>query len=236
MMRLHQMSVCALLLCASNFVHAQETPATPAAPDSPGAGSPCVDEKAKAELIAKKRGRRLDQRDFVKTARHELTVQGGYYVSDLLDGTFLVGAAYTYHLTEDVGIEASFGYSQVRSTVAKRLEADRGVTILPKEDRVYLVFTDLVWSPIHGKMRVFADTIVHFDLHGAVGVGVIDNATSFGAAGQFGLGAKVLLGKSWALRLDVRDHLYRQQVLQVNQYVQDFSLTLGVSVFLPTGL
>jgi outer membrane beta-barrel protein len=195
----------------------------------------CVDEKLKKQLIDQKRGRRSDERDFVKQARHELTVFGGYYVSDLLDGTYIVGAAYTYHLTEDVGIEASFGFSQIKSSVAQRLERDRNVTILPKEDNVYLVFTDLVWSPIHGKMRWFADSIIHFDIHGVVGVGIIDNSTSFGAAGQFGLGMKVLLGKSWAVRVDVRDHLYKQQILQVRDYVQDFSLTLGVSVFLPVG-
>ena len=120
--------------------------------------------------------------------------------------------------------------------MAARLEHDRGVTVLPKDDRVFLVFSDLIWSPIHGKLRLFADSIVHFDLHAAVGVGIIDNSTSFGAAGQFGVGAKIFLSPSWALRLDVRDQLYRQQVLSVNQYVQDFSLTLGVSVFLPTRL
>jgi len=196
----------------------------------------CVDPVEKAKLIAQKRGRRADERDFVKTARHELTVQGGYYVSDLLDGTFVVGGAYTYHLTEDAAIEASFGYSRVSSSVAARLERDRGVTILPKQDRVYLVFTDLVWSPVHGKMRMFADSIIHFDIYGAAGVGIIDNATSFGAAGQFGLGTKIFLSPSWAVRLDVRDQLYKQQILSVRQYVNDFSLTLGVSVFLPTRL
>ena len=83
------------------------------------AGADCVDEKEKKALIEAKRGRRMDQRDFTKASRHELTLQGGYYVSDLLDGTFIVGAAYTYHLTEDVGIEASFGYSQVRSSARR---------------------------------------------------------------------------------------------------------------------
>jgi outer membrane beta-barrel protein len=200
------------------------------------AGADCVDEAQKKKLIEEKRGRRADERDFVKAARHEITLQGGYYVSDLLDGTFIAGLAYTYHLTEDAGIEASFGYSQVRSSVASRLEQDRGVMVLPQEDRVYLVFTDLVWSPVHGKLRVFADSIVHFDLYGVAGVGVIDNATSFGAAGQFGLGSKIFLSKSWAVRLDVRDQLYKQQILSVRQYVQDFSLTLGVSLFLPTRL
>jgi outer membrane beta-barrel protein len=200
------------------------------------AAADCVDPVEKAKLIAEKRGRRADERDFVKTARHELTLQGGYYVSDLLDGTYVVGAAYTYHLTEDAAVEASFAFSQVRSSVAARLEHDRGVSVLPKEDRVYLVFTDLVWSPVHGKMRFFADSIVHFDIYGAAGVGLIDNATSLGVAGQFGLGTKVFLSKSWAVRLDVRDQLYKQQILSVRQYVQDISLTLGVSVFLPTRL
>jgi outer membrane beta-barrel protein len=196
----------------------------------------CVDEQEKARLISEKRGRRADERDFVKIGRHELTLQGGYYVSDLFDGTFVVGGAYTYHLTEDAGIEASFNYSRVRSSVASRLEQDRGVTVLPKEDRVFLIFTDLIWSPIHGKMRVFADSIIHFDIYGAAGIGVVDNSTSFGVAGQFGVGTKIFLSRSWAIRLDVRDQLYRQQVLSVNQYVQDFSLTLGVSLFLPTRL
>ncbi len=200
------------------------------------AGADCVDPDEKAKLIAQKRGRREDERDFVKTARHELTIMGGYYVSDLLDGTYIVGGAYTYHLTEDAGIEASFNFSQVRSSVASQLEHDHGVTILPKQDRVYLVFTDLVWSPVHGKMRMFADAIVHFDIFGLAGVGIIDNATSFGAAGQFGVGTKIFLSPSWALRLDVRDQLYKQQILDVRQYVNDFSLTLGVSVFLPTRL
>ena len=205
-----------------------------------GLGAPasadCVDEKEKERLIAKKRGRRASEREFVKLARHELTLQAGYYVSDLLDGTFVVGGAYTYHITEDVSVEASFGYSKVRSSIAKRLENDRSITVLPPEDRVFLVFTDLVWAPVHGKFRLFADSIVHFDLYGAAGVGVIDNSTSFGAAGQLGLGARIWLSPSWALRIDVRDQLYRQQILTVNQFVQDISLTLGVSVFLPPKL
>jgi len=213
---------------ATDPVPAAALPATPR--------TDCVDEEEKKKLINAKRGRRGDLREFVKQARHELTLQGGYYVSDLLDGTFVLGAAYTYHLTEDVAVEASFAWSQVRSSVAKRLEQDRSVTVLPPEDRVFLVFTDLVWSPIHGKLRMFADTVLHFDIYGAAGVGVIDNATSFGAAGQFGIGSRLLLGRSWAIRLDVRDQVYKQQILAVSQYVNDLSLTLGVSLFLPTGL
>ena len=196
----------------------------------------CVDEKEKARLISQKRGRRADAPDFVKAARHELTLSGGYFVSDLFDGTFVVGAAYTYHLTEDVGVEASFGFSEAHSSVAAKLELDRNVTVLPKTDPLYMAFANLIWSPLHGKMNLFSGTILHFDLFAAAGAGVLDSATSFGAAGQVGVGGKFFLSRSWALRVDVRDTIYREQVLAVSQYVQDFSLTLGVSLFLPTGL
>ena len=40
----------------------------------------------------------------------------------------------------------------------------------------------LVWSPVYGKLRL-GGSIVHFDLHADIGVGVIDSKTSRGAAG-----------------------------------------------------
>ena len=51
--------------------------------------------------------------EFIKAGRHELSLLGGYYVSDLFDGTFVLQGAYTYHLTEDVGVEGSFGWGGV---------------------------------------------------------------------------------------------------------------------------
>jgi hypothetical protein len=59
----------------------------------------CVDENVKADLLAKRRQRGAKERLFQQTNRHELTAWGGYYVSDLFDGTYIVGGAYTYHMT-----------------------------------------------------------------------------------------------------------------------------------------
>jgi outer membrane beta-barrel protein len=198
------------------------------------ASADCVDEAEKARLLEAKRGRLSSvDRDVPKAGRHELSLWAGYYVSDLLDGTFVVTGAYTYHLTEDWGIEASFGWSKLRSSVASRLEADRGVSVLPPDDRVLLLFTDLVWAPLHGKAQLFTASIVHFDFYLVAGAGVIDNSTSLGAAGQFGVGMKMFLHPAVAVRVDVRDHLYQQQVLATHQYVNDFAVTLGLSLLLP---
>jgi outer membrane beta-barrel protein len=201
---------------------------------STSARADCVDPAEQKKLLESKRlTRASEERDFVKAGRHEISVMGGYYVSDLFDGTFVLTGAYTYHLTEDVGVEGSFGWSKVRSSVASKLEADHAVTVLPPEDRVFLVFANAVYAPLHGKAQLFSDYILHFDLYGSLGVGLIDNSTSLGAAGQAGVGIKAFLGKAFAIRLDVRDQVYRAQVLGTSQYVSDFQVTLGVSLFLP---
>ena len=52
-----------------------------AATATPG-GDACIDEDVKADLFAKRKQRTSRDRLFQQTNRHELTVQGGYYVSD----------------------------------------------------------------------------------------------------------------------------------------------------------
>jgi hypothetical protein len=43
----------------------------------------------------------------------------------------------------------------------------------------------------------------------------------------------VYFGRGIAVRLDVYDHLYREQVLSTSQIANDISVSLGVSLFLP---
>ena len=46
----------------------------------------CIDEDVKADLFAKRKQRTSRDRLFQQTNRHELTLRGGYYVSDTFDG------------------------------------------------------------------------------------------------------------------------------------------------------
>ena len=78
-------------------------------------------------------------------------------------------------------------------------------------------------------------SITHFDLYVAAGAGVVDSALSSDLAGNVGLGLKFFLGRAVAIRVDVRDHLFRQQLLARQVFVDDLTTTLGLSVFLPVG-
>ena len=218
---------------------------SPASPDEASAGGAgpsqgpdqngdaCVDENIKADLFAKRKMRTTRERLFQQTNRHELTVQGGYYVSDLFDGTYTYGAAYAYHMTEDLAVEAQGNYTRLTSSGGPELE--RTFELLQGKPRRQLSFdADLIWVPAHAKMRL-GGSITHLDLYLALGGGVVDSALSSDLAGNGGFGMKFFLGHAFAIRVDVRDHVFREQLLADKELVNDLTATLGFSVYLPMG-
>jgi outer membrane beta-barrel protein len=214
----------------------------------------CIDEDIKADLFAKRKQRTSRDRLFQQTNRHELTIQGGYYSSDLFDGVSsghlgdlpyvgrvpglrstptpgTLGLAYTYHMTEDLGVEASAAITSLTSYGGPELE--RTFAVLQGRPRRELYFdADLIWVPAHAKMRL-GGSITHFDFFLAAGAGVVDSVVSEDLAGNGGFGFKFFLGHAWALRIDVRDRIYRQQLLAQTLLVNDLTTTIGLSLYLP---
>ena len=224
----------------------EESAKAEAATAKPG-GDACIDEDVKADLFAKRKQRTSRERLFQQTNRHELTLRTGYYASDTFDGvvyaqqakvgsvslyTFGIFAlAYGYHMTEDFAVEATAGVTQLTSKGGPELE--RTFAVLQNKPRRQLMFDAvLVYSLAHAKMR-FGGSITHFDFFLAAGGGVVDSVVSSGIAGTGGFGLKFFLGKAFAFRLDLRDHVFQQQLLAESFVVNDISATLGLSLFLP---
>ncbi len=194
----------------------------------------CVDRELMDKLSLARKRRGADPRDFVKARRHELSTMGGYYVSDLFSATWVAGASYTFHMTEELAVEAAFSYTHADADLARAIEDGRAVVVRDEYAPITFISSALVWSPLHGKLR-FGGSIVHFDLHLDAGVGVVDSQTSRGAAGIGGVGIKLFAGRAVGFRIDVRDHVYQQELLERRFLVNDLSVTAGISVFLPFG-
>lgn len=197
-----------------------------------GTTSQCIDEEIADRLAQKRKRRGAVDRLFVKQGRHELTVLGGYYASDLFSGTWVLGGAYTYHMTDQTAVELGGGVTHANADIIRAIEDDRGQVLDDDYARVIYAESLLVWSPIYGKLRL-GGTIAHFDLHLDAGVGVVDSTTSRGAMGVGGIGMKLFLGKAIALRLDARDRVFRQELLDEHFLVNDLAVTAGFSLFAP---
>jgi outer membrane beta-barrel protein len=199
---------------------------------APGSTAMCIDQEIADRLAIKRKRRGAVDRLFVKQGRHELSAGGGYYASDLLSGTYIVGGSYTYHMTDETAVELAGWWTHANADLIRALEANRGTVVADTYAREILAESLLVWSPVYGKMRL-GGSIAYFDIHADIGVGVIDSKTSRGAAGVLGFGIKLFMGEAVAFRIDARSRTFRQELLDERFLVSDSAITASLSLFLP---
>ena len=192
----------------------------------------CIDQEIADRLAVKRKRRKVVDRLFVKQARHELSLIGGYYVSDLFSSTYAVGGSYTYHMTENTAVELNASITHADAELVRALEGERDTVVDDDFAQVRFLESLLLWTPVYGKLRL-GGSVSRFDIHLDAGVGVVNSQTSRGAAGVGGIGFKLFIGRALAVRIDARDHVFRQELLDERFLVNDLSLTLGLSLFLP---
>lgn len=193
----------------------------------------CIDEAIRDELNARRRYRGVRERLFQKALRHEVSVMGGIYAADLLSASYLLQAAYTFHVTEDIGLEASFAYTRADSELVRIIEQDRGISLIRVDAPVYVYQAHLLWTLAYGKLRWFGDGIGRFDFNIAIGGGLTDNQTSRGLMFSAGIGVKFFFDEWFSIRIDIRDQVMQQELLGESAIVNNLTATLGFSVFLP---
>jgi outer membrane beta-barrel protein len=208
-----------------------------AASIAPDARAQCVDDELRQELVGGRHYRGVQDRLFTKAFRHELSAMGGVYAADLYSSSWLGGGAYTFHFSEDLGLEASVAFTRFRSAVTDSYERRYpDIEVLERPDRPgRLYFGHLVWTLAYGKLRWMGGGISRFDFNVAVGAGVTDDSTSRGVTGSAGLGAKLFVGSWFAFRIDARDHVLDESLVGDQHLVNDVVVTLGGSVFVPFG-
>jgi outer membrane beta-barrel protein len=202
------------------------------------ANAQCVDEALKQQLIGQRAYRGVVPRLFKKALRHELSAMGGWYAGDISDGAPIYGGAYTFHFTEDLGLEASYLRTRQHFALLQAVnQRQQGlVNIVQAEDNPIQFFMGhLVWSLAYGKVRWMGGGISRFDFYLSLGAGATVEPGDLGLTGSGGFGTKFYFTEWLALRLDVRDQVRAQQRVQlgVERIVNDISTMGGLSVFLP---
>jgi outer membrane beta-barrel protein len=197
----------------------------------------CVDEELKEQLLGRRAYRGVVPRLFKKALRHELSAFGGWYAADLSDGRATFGGAYTFHFTEDLGLEASylrthrsFGFLDAIN------DRQQGLTqITQNEDAaVQLFMGHVIWSLAYGKIRWFGGPIGRFDFYLALGAGAADEDGTSSVAASGGFGMKFHLAQWMLVRLDIRDHVHSLRApLGVDEVVNDITTLAGLSLMLP---
>jgi len=174
----------------------------------------------------------VQKRDFLKRMRLETSIWGGFFASDLLSTSYNYGGALAFYPFEDLGIEASLMVTQFNLGVEKPLtQFFSGQVFQPS--LAYVLTGNVVWSPIHLKMRATEKAIVHGDLFFVLGGGNTFNDTVQGATFDVGIGLKIYPNRWIAIRFDLRDYILLQEAVAVQRVTNNLVGVLGLSLFLP---
>jgi outer membrane beta-barrel protein len=192
-----------------------------------------------------------------KAGRFEATATGNLSLNDAFFTKYFGGVKLGYHLAESlsVAVHGAGGFTS-KSGSAVRCSAsgcsDATETMLrqvPGRIR-WLAGAEVAWSPVYGKLNFFSEKVAHFDLSILAGPDLVAHdevlhaddaarspgvATSFG--GHVGVGVRVFLAESVAVRLELKDYLYSVKVPNVGSggdLQNQLFAEMGLSFFLPT--
>jgi len=209
--------------------------ADPRAPSRPSdAPVPsCLDQSIVDQLGQSVRPRGVQKRDFRKRGQIELVARGGMFASDLLSTSYLYGGAAAFFLTEDLGLEGGVDTTYVK------LDLDRPLADFTGHDRFspgrgFLVLGNLLWSPVHAKLKM-GDGIVHADVLFAAGGGRLLHDSVQGMAFDGGLLFDLFLSQWVTLRFDMRAVVLVQEAVGETRLTNNLTLTGGLGLWLPTG-
>ena len=197
----------------------------------------CVDEALKEQLVGKRAYRGVVPRLFKKALRHEISAMGGWFAGDVTDGAPIYGGAYTFHFTEDLGLEAAYFRTERAFGLLDDI-ADRNAGLVDivedTESPVNIFLGHLVWSMAYGKVRWFGGPIGRFDFYLSLGAGAVDEAGSRGVAGSAGIGMKLWMTEWLLFRFDARDMIRPVRTpLGTERIVNDLTFMGGLSLFIP---
>jgi outer membrane beta-barrel protein len=194
----------------------------------------CLDASIKDELGRELKPRGVQKRDFLKNKKVQITARGGLYAGDLTSSSWVGGGALSFWFTEDLGLELGFQVTPIA------LDLDDPLAGFFGDDRFekglgYLPLANLMWSPIHTKMKI-GDGIVHGDLMVFAGGGRLIHDSVQGATFDAGVALELFTTHFLTLRFEARDVMAVQEAVAETRFTNNLMATLGFSIWIPTWL
>ena len=200
-----------------------------------------------------------------KAGKLELTIPAGVIsLNDAFFSKYMAGAKLTYHLTESwsFGVNGSLGTSSAtgstsictvrdpNSSQAACTAADSRQLNQVPGDIKWIAAGEVGFSPLYGKLNLFGEKALHFDLSLLVGADLVSYRDVLGATaanagatpgtistpgGHVGIGARLFFARFMALRLELREVFYKVSALPTGNLQTQLLAEAGLSFFIPVG-
>ena len=208
-------------------------PAAPAKPSDAPLPS-CLDQTIAGQLGEQLKPRGVQKKSFLKRHKVNLVIHGGLYGGDLTSSSWIAGGTLGMFITEDFGVAAEFDLTPLTLDLDAPLNQFFGDNRF-QAGMAYVALGNAFWAPIHAKMKI-GGGIVHSDIMLFAGGGRMINDAVQGLAFDAGAAIDLFVTKVVTVRLDARDLMAIEEISGETRYTHNLIGTMGLAVWIPTGL
>jgi len=173
---------------------------------------------------------------FLKRLRAEIYPFVGVSLNDAFYRYYHVGAAGTFHVFEGLAFELGFSGAPVRQVLEPVIFLRQNKSAIPEVARYFgNVWGNVQLSPIYGKMSLFSEWIIHYDVFALAGLGAaFDSAVTYiHPQAHVGVGSRVFLFDWLVLRGDLRGSMYPQGFIGISNLQSQVTAMFGLGVYIP---
>ena len=196
----------------------------------PSAYGATADDLELDPLVVREPERSEVRIDRLDTENFELGAFGGVLSVEDFGSDVVYGVRAAYHITEDFFLEGTYASSTLGQTSFERLSG--GAELLTDEERDFSYYNlGIGLNILPGEAFITDRWAFKGGLYLIGGIG----SSEFGGDDRFtvnaGLGYRLAATDWLAFRVDVRDHIFKSDLLGESETKHNFELTAGLTVF-----
>jgi outer membrane beta-barrel protein len=159
----------------------------------------------------------------------ELDLFAGGYTTSNFGSSGVAGGRLGYHITEDFFVEGSFGYSRVSDKAFRQILP--GGIFASGIDTLRYRELSLAWNALPGEVFLGTAHAKPSSIYLLAGLGTTSFDEQRAQTFVWGIGSRVFFTDWFALRLDVRDHVFGIDLLGRRQVENNPELTTSLAFF-----
>lgn len=153
----------------------------------------------------------------------------GTYATQNFGSSAVGGMRLSYHVTEDVFVDATLGQTRVTDEAFRQVLP--GGIFANKSETLRYWGVSAGYNVLPGEVFFGRSNAKASQGYILAGIGNTDFAGQSRQTLHIGVGVRLILGDRWAVQADVRDHLYSLDLLGLRQSTQNLEVTGGVSLY-----
>jgi len=165
----------------------------------------------------------------IDTEDYEIGVYAGALSIEDFGVNAVYGAKIAYHVTENIFAEFTLGQSKASKTSFELLSG--GLQLLTDDERDFTYYNISVGYNLLAGESFFGSRAYNSDLYIIGGIGSTNFADNDNFTWNIGVGFRFVPKDWFAIHIDVRDHMFKSELLGSSKLTHNLELTTGITFF-----